>query len=172
MTSENGSTATSSMSRGWRIVLIASLALNVLIIGAVGSALLFSRHGGFGWRHGHKFGLMGFAPNLPADRRDVIVKAIKASRERTKPMRTAEREARKDAREALIADPFSEEKLQAALQRVADAEYEMRKARLETFSEVVGELTPEERQELYEWKMRHRRWHHRKRPPKDPPPSL
>ncbi|MCK5549487.1 MAG: periplasmic heavy metal sensor, partial [Hyphomicrobiaceae bacterium] len=88
MTSDNAVASKGSGCRRLRLALIFSLALNALIIGAVGGALLFARHGhGWGW-HGRKdFGLYGFARTLPEDRRDVIRTAIKDGWTKLKPLR-------------------------------------------------------------------------------------
>ena len=51
-----------------RLALMASLALNVLIIGAVAGTFLMSSHQGWGGHKRKQFGLMVFAQTLPADR--------------------------------------------------------------------------------------------------------
>ncbi len=109
MTSDNAVVTKGSGCRRLRLALIFSLALNALIIGAVGGALLFARHGhGGGW-HGRKdFGLYGFARTLPEDRRDVIRTAIKDGWTKLKPLRKDSLVRPQGRAQNLTDEPFEE----------------------------------------------------------------
>lgn len=160
MTSENAVASKGSGCRRLRWALIISLALNALIIGAVGGALLFARHGhGWGW-HGHKaFGLHGFARTLPQDRRDVVRTAISDGWTKLKPLRKEVRSARKAARTTLTDTPFEEAKLNAALDAVVAADAKYQRSKMAIFADTAAMLTDAERQELYEWLERYGKRH-------------
>jgi len=154
MTSVNTPASKGSNCKRLRGALIASLAVNVLIIGAVGSALLVARHG-HGW-HGRKsFGLYGFARTLPKDRRDVIRNSIKDGRAKLKPLREEVWSARAAARKTLSEEPFEEAKLNAALNIVVDADTDYQRAKMTTFSQTAAKLSDAEREGLSEWLEHH-----------------
>jgi len=162
MTSDDAVASKGSGCRRLRLALIFSLALNALIIGAVGGALLFARHG-HGW-HGRKdFGLYGFARTLPQDRRDVIRTAINDGWTKLKPLRKEVRSARKAARKTLTDEPFEEAKLNAALDAVIAADADYQRTKMAIFSDTAAKLTDAERQELYEWLERHGKRHKKPR---------
>lgn len=154
MTTESAA-GKSSGGRGLRIALIASLALNVLIVGAVAGMLVFGRH--HGWKHHGYRGLMGFARTLPAERGDEIREKLKSERAALAPLRKAEREARVEARSILMTEPFDLDRFKAALKRAAEADASEKKARMAVFAQMVATLTPEERQQLHKWFERRRK---------------
>jgi len=154
-----------------RLALMASLALNVLIIGAVAGALLVSRH--HHW-HGHGFkgaGLAGFARTLPPDRGDVIRQKLESNRATLAPLRKEEREARDAARSVLMTEPFDVEKFKAALERAVDADVKEKRARMALFADTAASMTPEERRELHNWfEERRKRFRHHRHEDEPPPP--
>jgi len=169
MTSDNAA-GRPAAGRRLRLALMASLALNVLIIGAVAGTMLFGRH--HGWRHhGHHGGLLAFARTLPPERGEMLRKKIESERVVLEPLREAERKARDEARSVLTAEPFDIEKFKAALDRAADADAKEKKARMALFADTAATLTAEERRKLHFWfEKRRARW---RRPPPDDttPPS-
>lgn len=173
MTSDNVP-AKPAAGRGLRIALMASLALNVLIIGGVATTLLC--FGGKG--HHHRGGaLMGFVDTLPAERAKTIGDKLKADRQALKPLRQVQRDARGQARSALMAEPFDAAAFRTALDNVATAGYEEKKARMGMLADLAEGLTPDERQQLHQW-FEKRRQHFRHGPKDDgddddagPPPK-
>jgi len=152
-----------------RLALVVSLALNVLIIGAVAGAVLVSRH--HGW-HGHGFkgaGLAGFARTLPPDRGDAIRQKLESNRASLAPLRKEKREAREAARSVLMTEPFDVEKFKAALERAVEAGVKEKRARMALFAETAASMTPEERRQLHNW-FEERRKHFRHRHDDEPPP--
>jgi uncharacterized membrane protein len=142
-----------------RVALMASLALNVLIIGAVAGTLLMSR---FHWKS-HEFkgaGLAGFARTLPSERGDVIRHKLESEKSVLAPLRQEERQARDAARSVLMTEPFDVEKFKAALDRAVDADAKEKRARMALFAETAATLTPEERRQLHNW-FEKRRKHYR-----------
>jgi len=134
-----------------RYALMASLALNVLIVGGVAGSLLFGGH--HGWKgHGRKgFVLSRFAQTLPADRSDVIRKRLDSEEAVLAPLRKAKYEARDAARGILMTEPFDPEKFKAALERAVEAGVAEKKARMVVFADIAAQLTPEERRQLHNW---------------------
>ncbi|MEO8420546.1 MAG: periplasmic heavy metal sensor [Hyphomicrobium sp.] len=132
---------------------MASLALNVLIIGTVAGTLCFSRFGHD--QHGGGFKksalLLHFARTLPRERADMIRQKFADAQPNMEALRKGIRDARASVREALMAETFDQAKFNAALDGVVQAETNVARARTTLFGESVGQLTPEERRQLHEW---------------------
>jgi uncharacterized membrane protein len=176
MTSDNAAGPGRPAGFNLRVALMASLALNVLIIGAVAGTLLVSRHHG---RGGHGFkgaGLSGFARTLPPERGEAMRQKLESNRATLEPLRQEEREARDAARSVLMTEPFDVEKFKATLSRVVDADEKEKRARMALFAETAATLSPEERRQLHNW-FEKRRKHYRhhgdddESPPSPPPPA-
>ena len=138
--------------RALRWALVASLALNVLIIGTVAGTLCFSRFGHD--RHGEGFKkspLLGFARTLPRERSDLIRQKFADAQPNMEGLRKGIRDARASVREALMAETFDQAKFNAALDGVVQAETNVARARTTLFGDTVGQLTPEERRQLHDW---------------------
>jgi uncharacterized membrane protein len=172
MTSDNGEAAGRFAGVSLRVALMASLALNVLIIGAVAGAFLMGPH--HGW-HGHGFkgaGLSGFARTLPPERSEIIRQRLESNRAVLDPLRKEEQEARDAARSVLMTEPFDVEKFKAALSHAVDADEKEKRARMTLFAETAASLTPDERRQLHNWfeqRRAHRHHHDEDAPP--PPPN-
>ncbi len=134
--------------RKLRYALMASLALNVLIIGAVAGTLCFKRPSPGGPKGS---GLFGFAHTLPRERSDLIRQKFADSKPQMETLRQAIGDARTGVRAALMAEPFDQAKLNAALDGVVQAEANEHRAKVTVFGETVGQLTPDERKQLHEW---------------------
>ena len=137
-------------------LLIASLAVNLLLIGAFAGPRLFGhRLWRGGDRGGEEFGLVGYARHLPTERRKMVRKIVEAEKGPIKALREDVRKARQEAGAVLVTEPFDTEKLKAALARISEAEAKLKAAGLSAFLNVAQEFTPEERQGLLEhWKRR------------------
>jgi len=138
--------------RALQWALVASLALNVLIIGIVAGTLCFSRGGhkphGEGFK---KSPLLGFARTLPRERSDLFRQKIDAAQPNIDALRKGIRDARASVREALMAETFDQAKFNAALDGVVQAETNVARARTTLFGESVSQLTAEERRQLHDW---------------------
>ena len=138
--------------RTLRWALVASLALNVLIIGTVAGTLCFSRFGHGPHGEGFKQSpLLRFARTLPRERSDMIRQKFADAQPNMEALRKGIRDARASVREALMAETFDQAKFNAALDGVVQAETNVARARTTLFGESVGQLTPEERRQLHEW---------------------
>jgi uncharacterized membrane protein len=138
--------------RRLKLILIASLAVNLLVVGAVAGSMVFGRHGP---RHssarGDDYGLMGFTRLLASDRRGPIRKAIKDQRETFKPLRQDVDEARRQAADALVVEPFSKDKLKQAFDKINDADVKLKSAGQGMLLSTAESLTPDERRVLKDW---------------------
>lgn len=137
--------------RTLRWALVASLALNVLVIGAVAGTLCFSRWGGHD-RHGFKGSpLLGFARTLPRERADLIRQKLADAQPSMETARKGVRDARGALRTLLPADTFDQPAFNAALDSLVQAETDMARSKKALFGDVVGQLSPQERKALHDW---------------------
>jgi uncharacterized membrane protein len=134
--------------RKLRYALMASLALNVLVIGAVAGTICFKRPPPGGPKG---TGLLGFAHTLPRERSDIIRQKFADSRSQMETLHQAIGNARAGVRTTLTAEPFDQAKLNAALDGVVQAETNEHRAKVTVFVETVGQLTPDERKQLHDW---------------------
>ena len=139
--------------RWWRGLLVASLALNLLIAGAVlGGAWVMRLHGGpFGvMRHsaaGPVVGPVGrFIGALPPERRSALREMIAQYQGASVEFNHGMAAARHDAADALLTTPFDRAKFETALKRVYDAELAGRTAMIPATGNVVEHLTGAERE--------------------------
>lgn len=134
-----------------RMVLIASLALNLLILGTIGGSIWAFRHGATPALRGSGPHLLGFTRTLPEQRRFEIWKVTRNEMRALRPLRKNVRRARAEARAALVAEPFDKEKFTAAQARVFEAEVAMRREAQTLFVSIASSLTPQERAEFVKW---------------------
>lgn len=140
-------------SRRTKYLLIGSLALNLLFIGAVVGIGLKTH----GRHHGARehFGLMGLTRVLPEDRRQDVLEELKKKYAEMRPALEDLRAARMEAADRLAADPFDRAALQQALASVTSKEQQLRSTALETFLVQAARLTADERKQLSErWRKR------------------
>lgn len=140
-------------SRRVKYVLIASLALNLLVVGAVASVMFgFAKHRPhFGHGRGEDFGLMGLTRHLPEERRKEIRKDLRADRERLRPLVDEIRAARREAADKLAAEPFDKAALEAAILAAGEKERALRQTAVTSFVGHAERLTASERKMLSEW---------------------
>lgn len=150
--------------RGWGIVLIASLCLNLLIIGTAATLwwrwstghddIIFAPRGdraGPGRHGGHGFGL-GRGPlnphvmaSLAPEKREMIRGVLQAHRDKVQTLRRASFEARRKATDTLAAPGYTPQKFAEALEQVRLADTALEAEVLETMKECAALLSPQER---------------------------
>lgn len=152
-TSQAGSARPAAGSRRLKYALIASLALNLLIIGAViGTMYGYGRHGPrIGHPRGEDFGLMGLTRALPAERRKEIRKLLREDRTKLRPMFEDIRTARREAADKLAADPFDRAALERAISAASDKERALRQEAIGIFLGHAEGLSVDERRTLSDW---------------------
>lgn len=142
-----------SGSRRLKYALIASLALNLLIIGAAAGTMYgFRKHPPrFGAGRGEDFGLMGLTHRLPSERKKEIRKQLRADRVALRPLVEEVRAARRAAAEKLAAEPFDRAALDSAITAAAEKDRTLRQAAVTAFLGHAEQLTSEERRMLADW---------------------
>lgn len=139
-------------------LLIASMAVNLLIIGGIlGAGFAMKRHGGSGGggRGGvEDFGLQRFSREITdKGRKDEIRKGLREAKAELKPKRAEVDQARLAAAELLAKDPLDREALKAAMSLVREKENDIKSRAIDAFIAQVEKLTPDERIALSErWK--------------------
>ncbi|MFY0613812.1 MAG: periplasmic heavy metal sensor [Hyphomicrobiaceae bacterium] len=136
------------------IVLVLSVAINLVIAGMAIAAMLHFRKGGHG---GSMSRFARYVDTLPEQRRSKLRDMLDSHRSRIRPLRRRLRKARRAARDAFKAEPYAREDLAKAYADVAEARIALTKARQALFPNLAELLTVEERREFL------RRRHHRRR---------
>ena len=138
-----------------RRLLIASLAINLLLVGAALGAVWRARHHGFPG-FGNDLGMMGFVRQLPSDRQPGIRDQLTAERQALRPFRREVRETWNAANAQLAAEPFDKGKLQGAMAQSRAAATKFDEAISTALISIAEKLSPEERKLLKEWRDHHR----------------
>ncbi|MGE0764920.1 MAG: periplasmic heavy metal sensor [Hyphomicrobiaceae bacterium] len=163
MTHTGPSSAAPRWPRWKGVLLVASLAVNLLIFGIVSAAGI--KHGWGPPPSVQQATLLRFARGLPAERKKQVWDVIRPQIRAIRPFWRELREARAVARAALTAEPFDVQRFRTAHARMLEAELNVRKAIYPLYDNVGTLLTPEERREYARWQSEHERpWrnrHHR-----------
>ncbi len=134
------------MSRWVKVVLVVSVALNLLVLGAIGSHFVKSARGdrfllGDDWAQSRSF-----VRAIPSSRRQAIFDEIQTQRQELRQARRAVRDARQRAGELLRAG--QPEDYQKAFKDLADAEADALLKFRGIMADVAARLTDEERNKL------------------------
>jgi Spy/CpxP family protein refolding chaperone len=134
-------------------VLVGSLALNLIVVGAAGSLVwrsYFGSHEPLGRRVISS--VIGYSSTLAPERRKELERLTKEERENYRPLRRALLDAREEVNKALIAQPFDEARFLAAQARLAEADRRSREASLKLQVALSLHFTPEERLGYLRWR--------------------
>ena len=149
-----------SMTGRWRLFLLASLALNLMLAGATAGHFIYAkRHhvsGSGGARGAPELALQGFLKTLPKDRAKELRQLIKTG-ERTDqaPLFASVRKARRDAAQVLSAENFDRAKLAAAFANIDAADAAAKAAARMSLLALADHMTAAERLAMAErWKAR------------------
>lgn len=148
-----GATPQSSGSRRLKYALIASLAVNLLVVGGVAGAMYtFGKHPPrYGTGRSEDFGLMGLTRHLPEERRKALRKQLREDRDKLRPMIDDLRSARRDAADKLAAEPFDRNALESAFAVTGEKDRALRQAAVTAFLGHAEQLTAAERSMLADW---------------------
>ncbi len=138
------------MSRGWKWVLGLSLALNLLIIGAIGGTMWRFNTKDGGDRRGHIEALASGVPYvraLPRDARRALNRKLRDDRADLPP-RSERRALFQQMIETLRADPFDVDAARAILAAQAETAQTVQSRAQAGWLEIVGEMSAEERAEV------------------------
>lgn len=141
-------------------LLVASLALNLLVVGVVATVGL--RHGFAPPPAAGQTTVLNFARSLPPDRKAMIWNATREERRALRPFWAELRKGRANVRAALTAEPFDPARYKAAHDQLLEAELRVRKAAHSLVELVATRLSPEERRAFAHWQqMTERPWRRR-----------
>ncbi|MGL4966684.1 MAG: periplasmic heavy metal sensor [Inquilinus sp.] len=130
--------------RSWRWALVASLALNLLLLGVIGTWL---------WRSDSRSGPSALAEavaTLPEPDRTTLGQLLDQRRAEGKAAWDALRQLRTAANEALSADPYDPQRAEAALTAMRDKSKELRDVVQGTVLQIMPKLPAEQRRKLLE----------------------
>ncbi len=145
--------ATVSPRRWPRYLLIASLALNALLIGAVARSLWHVRANIAITGGGVETSLPAFVSTLPPNRREELRRTGPLDRPGIlRPLRMEVRQARMEAARLFVADPFDKAAFIAAQERLSDAENRLRSAIQRMLPEMGERMTAVERRNYLAWR--------------------
>lgn len=135
---------------GW--LLLASLVVNGLLggylVGQVVAPDWGMRHSRMGGERGVPFSLSG----LPTPLRDAMRAKLREHRDDARAQFESLRAARRELRDAIAAEPFDAKRLEAAFASLRNAQNVLQQDLHAIAVEVLGEMTPEDRKRLSEWR--------------------
>lgn len=161
--------------RRWpKVLLIVSLALNLLVIGGVAGAALTFKKGGFGGPRHAAFAraVHDLIGQLPEDRRKATEQLVSEHRAKVRSIRAKMREARRTAVHEFRSESYDEARFKAALESLHDTRSDMHHAMAALMVKLGKALTVEERRAFVRAFMR-ARFHgrpHGRGPGRDGPP--
>lgn len=144
---------TNRTSRWLKLALILSLAVNVLVFGAIAGAWWRGAPGPWGGRGAGN--IIGYIASLPPDRRAELMQRSKGLREQSRALRQASRQASRDRTAALLAEPFDKQRYIDAQTRQIEAEQRLRLSIRDIVAEAASSMSAAERRSFLNWRDRH-----------------
>jgi uncharacterized membrane protein len=141
-------TPLASRPRFGRWLLVASLALNVLVVGALAGLAL--RSGGPGGRGGGN--ILGYLASLPTERRNALIKETAALRAQAAPLRKDARQAARERSDALLAEPFDRKRFFDAQTRLIEADGKLRLMLRDITADAAASMSADERRRFLRWR--------------------
>ncbi|ANP44883.1 periplasmic heavy metal sensor [Candidatus Viadribacter manganicus] len=136
----------------WRTLLFVSVAVNLLVVGAVAGAwsagVRLEREAGQQAIVDRMPGPRAFLGALPPETRAVMREQLADSLTQTREARQAATQARRDAFAAAETEPFDAPRVRAAFERVRAADQAVVGVFQNDVIEAFGELTPEQRRDV------------------------
>ncbi len=144
----------SSPAPRWMVAaLLASLALNLVVVGATAASLW--RHRALSQSGGAQHvtpNLLSFANTLPEERRKELWARAEDQRRVVRPLRRDLREAREELLKVLTAENFDIERYQVVQARLLTVDQKAREAVYKLYAEIAAALTSEERRQFMRWR--------------------
>jgi len=140
-------------------LLVASLALNLLVVGLF-AGLMWRTRIPPPWAHTVTPNLLGYASTLPAERRQELWDLSAKERQRVRPFRREVRAARQETARTLSAEVFDPQQFLAAYARQETLQNEARKVVKDLYIKIAEALTPEERRGYQHWRAERKRARH------------
>lgn len=140
------------------VLLVASLAVNLLVVGVVAGAIWHFKRAQAASADGVPPGIAHLARGLTAEKREKVHGLFRDAQPALKSLRREVHQARRAADEAFSADTFERARLEAAQTRQLDAERNLRAGYQRIYREVGGLLDLEERRGLVKERNDRRPW--------------
>lgn len=145
--------SSSSWPRWGKPALVASVMVNLLLVGGLlGGLVAGHRHGGVGAHAPIERGIVAFVRSMPKERSQALLQTIEGQRPAFKAARKELRQARGAAFDAFTAANLDAGALRTALTKAGEADDKMQALGTNVFVELAGRLTPAERQAYREWR--------------------
>lgn len=141
--------------RNWsRILLIASIALNALLIGVIVRGLWIARTNLALSGGAAEASIPSFLNSLPQERREELRRGTDLTERPAgiRPLRMEVRRARAETTRAFLADPFDKQAFVAAQERLLESETNLRRAIHDILPELGERLTATERRAYLNWR--------------------
>jgi len=140
------------------VILIASLAINLFVVGVVARAFWPARYASANQGGGLFGNLMAYTRALPDDRRAAVRQGIDREPQfaALRPLREELRAARQEAARAFKAEPFDREVFLAAEAQVQAAEVKLRQAVVRMAVDIAARMNAQERAGFLKWREMHR----------------
>ncbi|MFM0237941.1 periplasmic heavy metal sensor [Paraburkholderia phytofirmans] len=133
--------------RSWKVVLVASLVLNVFLVGAIvgGAYQWFAARGATAPVLAQQRALRFAAQTLSAERQKAFIDGLKEARRDGRQYAREGREGRREVLRLLAAPQFDRAALDAALERTREADSHLRAQVEGSVADFAATLSPEER---------------------------
>ncbi|ACD19387.1 periplasmic heavy metal sensor [Paraburkholderia phytofirmans] len=133
--------------RSWKVVLVASLVLNVFLVGAIvgGAYQWFAARGAAAPVLAQQRALRFAAQTLSAERQKAFIDGLKEARRDGRQYAREGREGRREVLRLLAAPQFDRAALDAALERTREADSHLRAQVEGSVADFAATLSPEER---------------------------
>lgn len=152
MTASQGQKVEGPLANRWIwLALLASVAINLLVLGAMASAMLFAPKENWPTRGGFARSLVSYERTLPAERRAAIHPLIEEARTQFRPLRRTLRDHSNQIARLALSEPFDKARFEAEMAKLLSAETDMRRATQARIGDILALLTAEERKKLVEW---------------------
>jgi uncharacterized membrane protein len=132
-------------------VLVLSLGVNALVVGIVLRSLWHLRAAAAMSVDGLPSTFGTYVRQLPPQRQEALAKELREGHPQILTMRRDLRQARQDAAQRFVAEPFDKEAFTAALARVRDAETALRERMQSRLPDLAASMSLEERRSFVRW---------------------
>ena len=144
------------VARWLKWALVVSLALNLLVLGAVASMLWRGRPAAQIFAASGGGGLAGYVGSFPHERRRDLLAHGQPQRQHLMALRGEVRAARRDVFATLVAEPFDKQRYVASQARLLEIEVRQRTAMRPWLADIAAGMTLEERRAFLKWNWRDR----------------
>lgn len=136
--------------RRWgKVILVLSLAVNLLFVGAIIGAGWMRHNGGPGWRGPQGF-VQHMLRDLPSEKQQSIRALLKNHRETLRPKFGQIRTQKRELKQVLRSEPFNVDNVRQAAEKLHISRQKLGENRTELLIKVLQQLTPDERKKMLE----------------------